>query len=235
VLGFLSELVAFPTVIFTVVLALACLYWAIALTGFVDIGALDGAADAVEGLTGAAEGATGAAEAGVERATVLEGPRLLGLGEVPMTISLTLLAFFGLLCSLFGMRLVSRLHLPELVRRAPESTTGIVVLVLAFAAGMVITSVAIKPLRPIFRLVAAPERVSFVGKSCTISSGRVDESFGYADVDEDAAGLRVEVRCPVPNPLKSGSLARLEKWDPEREVYWVGPVEAAGSSRSPDR
>jgi len=224
-LGFLSELVAFPTVIFTVALGLACLYWAIALTGFVDIGGLDGAADAVESLAEAAEGATGTAEAGVERASMLEGPRLLGLGEVPMTISLTLLAFFGWICSFYGMRLVSRIHLPEVIRRAPESTTGVVVLVLACAAAMAITSVAIKPLRPIFRLVSAPERASFVGKRCTISSGRVDESFGFADVDEDAAGLRVDVRCPSPNPLRSGSLARLETWDAEREVYWVQPLE----------
>ena len=217
-LGFLSEAVAFPTVIFTVVLALACLYWVIALSGFASVDALDGLAEAAEGVTGTADLSGG-------RAAVAEGPRLLGLGEVPATISLTLLAFFGWLCSFFGMRLVSRLELPELVRRAPDSTTATAVLVLALAAGMAITSLAIRPLRPLFRLVGAPERASFVGQSCTITSGRVDEGFGYADVDEGAAGLRVDVRCRLPNPLKSGSLARLERWDAEREVYWVRPVD----------
>jgi len=223
-LGFLREVIAFPTVIFTVVLALACLYWGLALTGTASIDGLEGAAEAAEGLAEAAEGVTAAAEVGGGRAAVLEGPRLLGLGEVPVTISLTLLAFFGWLASFFGMRLVRSLHLPELVRRAPESATGTVVLVLAFAAGMAVTSIAIRPLRPLFRLVSAPSRASFVGKHCTISSGRVDESFGYADVDEIAANLRVDVRCRLPNALRSGSVAEIESWDAEREVYWVRPV-----------
>lgn len=224
-LGFFSEAVAFPTVIFTVVLALACLYWAIALFGFADLDALDGAVEAAEGITGAAD-------VGGGRAAVAEGPRLLGLGEVPMTISLTLLALFGWLCSFAGMRLASRIELPELLQRAPDSTTGLAVLVLALAAGMAITSLAIRPLRPLFRLVGAPERASFVGQSCTITSGRVDEGFGYADVDENAAGLRVDVRCRLPNPLKSGSLARLCRWDAEREVYWVRPVDGPESAEA---
>jgi hypothetical protein len=225
VLGFLSEVVAFPTVIFTGVLALACLYWGIALFGLVDLGALDGAVEATEGITGVAD-------IGGGRAAVAEGPRLLGLGEVPMTISLTLLAFFGWIGSFFGMRLASKLSLPEWLKQAPDSTTGWVVLVLAGAGGVAVTSLAIRPLRPLFRLESAPVRASFLGSSCTVVSSRVDESFGYADVAEGGAGLRVDVRCRPPNPLRSGSVARLESWDAEREVYWVRPVEGPESAEA---
>lgn len=240
-LGILGEVVAFPTVIFTGMLGLALLYWAVALLGVVDLDLLDGAADAIggvadaaEGLSDAAEGVTGAARVGGGRSSVAQGPRLLGLGEVPMTISLTLLAGFGWLASFFGMRLVRGLELPEVVRDAPDSATGTAVLLLAFATGVAVTSVAIRPLRPVFRLVSAPSRASFVGKRCTIASGRVDETFGYADVDEDAANLRVEVRCRVPNALRAGSIARLESWDAEREVYRV-VAEAPGTSSRPGR
>jgi hypothetical protein len=130
------------------------------------------------------------------------------------------------------MRLLARLELPEFVARAPESAPGLVVLVLASLGGVAITSVAIRPLRPLFRLVGAPERACFVGKSCRIASGRVDADFGYADVNEDAAGLRVDVRCQPPNPLARGSLARLDSWDAKREVYWIRPVEEPANAEA---
>lgn len=241
-LGFLSEAVAFPTVIFTVLLALALLYWAVALFGLADLDALEGAAEAIEGAAdalegaadaaeGVAEGVTGAADLRGGRGAVAEGPRLLGLGEVPMTISMTLLAFFGWLASFFGMRLASEISLSDVLKVAvPVGLVGFLVLGLALAVGIALTSVAIRPLRPLFRLERAPPRASFVGRTCTVHSGRVDEGFGYADVEDGGAGLRIDVRCRTPNPLKSGSRASLERWDAEHEVYWVEPAEGPPSA-----
>lgn len=237
-LGILSEAVAFPTVIFTVLLALALLYWAVALLGLVDLGALEGAAQAIEGaadaLEGAAdtaEGVTGAAEIGGGRSAVAEGPRLLGLGEVPMTISMTLLSAFGWLASFFGMRL--GLGLSDVWKVAvPAVVVGIAVLGVALVAALALTGLAIRPLRPLFRIQRAPRRASFVGQTCTVHSARVDESFGYADLEGGGAGLRIDVRCPSPNPLKSGSRATLERWDADREVYWVKPARGPASAEA---
>lgn len=217
---FLSEILAFPTVVFTGSLALAALYWAVAAVGGVGIDLLDSVSgDAVEGALDGLDADAGGADGDAH------GSALLGLSQVPLTISLSLLSLFGWLVSFFGMRFVKGVS-PTVGVGGPMlvGVVGIGVGIVAAAAGLGLTLIAIRPLRRVFDLVPARGRASFVGSSCTITSGRVDAGFGHADVPDGGSWMRVEVRCAEPNGLKSGDAALLDRWDAANDVYWVTPA-----------
>ena len=57
----LAAILGFPTVVFTVMLALAVIYWLFVVVGALDIDSFGGADDAVEGAVGAAKGAANVA------------------------------------------------------------------------------------------------------------------------------------------------------------------------------
>ncbi len=126
ILQFLQEAFTMPTAVFSTLLGLVIVYWVIGLLGLGSLdglfegaadgvldgavdGVLDGAADGV--LDGAADGVLdGAADAGLEGAA--EGVEAdahhggffaSGLGEMPMTIFLSLVIFFAWLFIFFGL------------------------------------------------------------------------------------------------------------------------------------
>jgi hypothetical protein len=250
---FLSAILAFPTVIFTAALALVLLYWLIVLVGLLDVdaldpsaalegsleGAVDGALDgAVDGaLDGAAEGA---AEAGVEGAAgdgveagdadvevsgLARGLQALGLYQVPLTLSLSLLIFFSWVLCFLGMRFL-RSALPARWLGSSLALVGLgsLVALLAVIVGMLFTTWAVRPLRPVFQSHDAPRRATFVGRLCTITTGRVDAGFGQAEIEDGGGGLRVDVRCFEKNPLKRGSRALVFDYDAKAGVYHVSPA-----------
>jgi hypothetical protein len=259
---FLSAILAFPTVIFTAALTLVLLYWLIVLVGLLDVDALDpsaalegsleGAVDgALDGaLDGAVEGAAeGAAEAGLEGAAgegvdagdadvemsgLARGLQALGLYQVPLTLSLSLLIFFSWILCFLGMRFL-RGALPASWLGSSLALLGLGSLVglLALILGMLFTTWAVRPLRPVFQTHDAPRRATFVGRLCTITTGRVDAGFGQAEIEDGGGGLRVDVRCFEENSLKRGSRALVFDYDAKAGVYHVSPAqEGLGEDRS---
>ncbi|WP_437521490.1 glycine zipper family protein [Sorangium sp. So ce726] len=244
----LAASLAFPAVIFTVALALALIYWLFVLLGAVDLDLLGGAhgdaAPHLGGLEGAAKGALeGAVKGSLEGAAKgsLEGAAkgtadgadgaedagsllaALQLHRVPATVSLTLIAAFGWFTSALSTVLVEPLWLGS---GLPHWTLGAAVLAGSLVVAVLSTSLAVRPLGPLFVTRHAQSKKDLVGRVCVISTGRVDDRFGQATIDEGGASHILDVRCDTPGALRRGDRALLVSWDPDREVFSVEPLDA---------
>lgn len=203
-----------------------------AVEGFVD-GAVEGAAEGL--LDGAADGAVDAAldgaadAAGEGAAEALDAGEphgaaglahllsLLKLNGVPVTIVVSALVLWawvltGLTIQLLGDRLGQgwlRHGLATLVLLG----TGFVALLA--------TSITVRPFRNAFRGSVGRSRRSFVGKPCTITTGRVTATFGQAEVDDEGSSLRIPVRCFETNTLRRGSRALIYDYQADEEVFLV--------------
>jgi hypothetical protein len=245
VLEVLATSVALPTLIFTALLALSMAFWGLVLAGAVDLdgsgaegaakGALEGAAKgAMEGaakgaLEGAAKGAAEAATHGsVEGATkgATEGSPLaqillaLGFHRAPATLILSLFSLFGWLTS----TLLSISVAPSLA-----SLPGWLVKALIFLVSSVVaffaTSVASRPVAPLFTVRNARKHEHLVGQVATVSTGRVDGKFGQAKVELGGAELILEVRHSVAGMVARGDRVLIVAFDAETNAFEVEPME----------
>ncbi|MGB1277360.1 MAG: glycine zipper family protein, partial [Nannocystaceae bacterium] len=182
-------------------------------------GVAEGAAEgAAEGLAeGAAEGmADGAAEGAEGLAGGIGFMNLLGIGRVPVTVVLSLLTLFSWALCYIGMSLSVDFGLGSGV----IVSSGVFVASL-FASSM-ITSVAVRPLFPLFKLHLATRNTDLVGKTCEVSTGRVDARFGQAVLKgEDGGELLIQVRAETPNILRRGSQAVICGYDPQHEEFQI--------------
>lgn len=195
-------------------------------------GALDGADGAIDGADGALDGADGALD-GADGADALDGAKggagvlstllsALNLRRAPITVVFSLISFFGWILSFVGVRYLG----PVLGVALPDWAVGALILVGSFVAAVPATSLATKPLEPLFKLKVGPRRQDYVGTVCRISTGRVDGKFGQATVEDGAGGLIIQVRIDAGAEIKRGDQALIIDYDREREAYVIEAYDA---------
>lgn len=238
---FIAAIVSFPTVVFTVALFVVVGYWLLALIGGVGsdlldsaAGKIDGAVDAMAGkvdgaidamagkVDGAVDGATGKLEAvGGKVEGAAGGLSLLaaiGFGKAPATVVISMLTLFAWALSTFATLM---LHDYGIASAAVHIGIGFGAVILAgMLTGLIAGALgnAFKRHRPI-------GRGELVGKLATVTTGRVDERFGQANLQEDGANLIVDVRCVTPNALVRHTRVVLVSYDAEAHTYMVEPFE----------
>lgn len=221
---FLEIVSSLPTVLFTVPLALSLLYWAAVIVGAADVDLLGGAEGALEaGGEGLAEGAAeGLAEAAGEGGLAwLTGA--LKLRSAPVTVVGSVFSLSGWLLSFFGVAWLGDRLDGALPSWAASGLVGVV----AFAGALFLTSLAVRPLAPIFEHKTKRGGAHLVGKSCVIRSARVNARSGQAEMDDGGAGLLLHVRCAdEDNGLSKGDEALVIEYDEARDVYLVEPLRA---------
>ena len=222
----------FPTVAFTIALGIALVYWLFVLLGALDIDLFGHGGDVDVDVSGAAKGIgeaiTGGAKGGAE---ALHGGHAdldadgdfdgggiwsgLGLGAVPVTISVSIILLVCWSGSLLTMH-----YLID-----GSSIEG------WFPALLV------RPLAPVFALQEGKSNSDYVGHTCTVSTGRVDDGFGQATVEDGGTVLVIPVRCDQPGKLGRGDKALIIEFDPARQAYVVEPsadiIAAAGPGDDP--
>ena len=215
---FLTESLSFPTVVFTVLLGIAGVYWLLVILGTLGLDVLDadhggdaGHGDAGHGDAGHGDGGSGHAHGDPGIVAILLGP--LKLNAVPMTIVVSMIAFWGWLVAHFLGHFAQLSH--------SNWFTEFLLLLAAFVAAVLITSLVIRPLAPLFRTNPAAHRSALVGKVVTIDTSRVDGEFGMARAEDGGAGLIVQVRCDASCHLTRGQRALVVSYDEVREVYEV--------------
>lgn len=232
--GVLTIAASFPTLFFTVLLGISLVYWVFVLVGAVDLdggGAADGLAGAgkgaVEGaMKGALEGATkgvleggmkgvleakaGAAEALDAKAAAADGfdvpdggilatlVSALRLKDAPLTVVLSFFSLFG--WTLSGLAMLTLAP----VLSMPSWMIGIPVLVGAIVVSLLLTSLVVRPLAPLFATRHAKRHVHLVGRVAVVSTGKVDRVFGQATLEDGGAGLILQVRADPSLGLKRG-------------------------------
>ncbi len=251
-MSLLTLIISFPTVVFTVLLALTLVYWVFVLVGALDLDALggghqafDGAADgALHGATDAAlHGATdaalhGGADQGLEGgghggAVDTGGEGLFGsfisalhLRRAPVTVVLTLFAAFGFLGSGLAVRsLTSTGSIGWL--------TGVPIFLAASFVSLLLTSVAIRPLGPVFDSKNASKNSDLLGKIVVVSTGEVTPTFGQARYEDGGAGLILNVRADVAARLKKGDQCVIVDYDAEKQTFSIEIMpDVTGPSRA---
>ena len=193
---FLAEFVRaateFPAVLWTAALALSVAFW---LTTTVLVGTdLDLDVD-VDG---------GSPLAGVVEA--------LGIGHAPVSVVFTILSAIGWLVTMLASAAIG----------SPSVPVGLVVLLVSVLVATPITARVARLIQPLFDANPGIDRHDLIGRTCTVRTGRVDETFGQAEViDADGASHLIHVRCVAPNDLAAGSKALVVTV--EDDVYLIDP------------
>lgn len=216
-MGVLTIAASFPTLLFTVLLGISLVYWVFVLVGAVDLdggGAADGLAGAgkgaVEGaMKGALEGSmkgvleakAGAVDAVDAKAGASDGfdvpdggilatlVSALRLKDAPLTVVLSFFSLFG--WTLSGLAMLTL----EPMLALPGWMIGIPVLLGAILVSLVLTSLVVRPLAPLFATRHAKRHVHLVGRVAVVSTGKVDQGFGQATLEDGGAGLILQVRA----------------------------------------
>jgi len=216
---FLTEILSFPTVVFTVLLGIAAVYWLLVIIGALGLDVLDadhGGDDVAHAGHDVDDGGHGNAHHDAHPSFIgwLLGP--LKLDAVPVTIVVSFIAFFGWLISHFAGHYLAASHSGWL--------TEVGLLIAAFVLGVLLTAFVVRPLAPLFRTNPGARRVALVGKVVTIDTSRVDATFGMARAEDGGPGLIVQVRCDSENELTRGHRALVVSYDEVREVYEVASL-----------
>ena len=186
-------------------------------------GAADGLLDAVDAKAGAADGlleghVDGHLEAGSDGAGWLLNA--FNLRRAPVTVTFSLIVFFGWIVSYLAMAYLT----PVVTTVLPEWLAGTAALVASLLVALPVTSLATKPLEPIFKQRQGKSRQDFIGSVCRIQTGKVDDRFGQATLEDGGAGLIIPVRGD--GTLKRGQQALIIEYDRAKEAYIVEAYDA---------
>ncbi|MCR6663993.1 MAG: hypothetical protein NVV60_12800 [Luteimonas sp.] len=169
---FLSTSLSFPTLVYSVLLAVCLVYWLLAATGLVDID-LDGLGIDVDMDSGGVAGIFGR----------------LGLTGLPTMIVVTLLSFFGWILTYFVHLLVLS-HLFGPLRWLLGAGVGLLALVPAILA----TAAVLRPVRrALIRMRPFPE-TSLLGRVVIVRTPDVNTTAGMGELDDGGAGLILQIR-----------------------------------------
>jgi hypothetical protein len=216
----------FPTVVFSIGLGIALVYWVCVLLGALDIdlfggdadidiaGAGKGLGDAIAGAKGGAEGLKGVKLDADADAGLWAG---LGLARVPITISLSVVLFVCWVISLAAMY-----YAPELLGTA--SWVAPAVLPVTLIVGLPLSGLLVRPLGGVFTLREGKSNRDYVGHTCTVTTGHVDDGFGQATVEDGGTVLVIPVRCDRPGALARNDKALIIEFDTDRQAYLVEPA-----------
>lgn len=174
---FLQIALSFPTVVFSLLLAVAVVYWMMAMIGLIDLEVLN-FAPMPDGLDLDVGGVAG----------------LLmkwGLDGVPVTLIATGFIFFGWLITYF----VDLFLLQHLGTGVMRYALGSGLLLGAVIVAMPITGLALRPLSPLFAKLKPTDSESLLGKIAIVRSPIVSETQGTANLENGGAGLVLQVRA----------------------------------------
>lgn len=256
---FLAVALTFPSVVYTVLLGVALVYWLFVMVGAVHLdgdgaagGAAGGALDGIDGADagGAGHGADGAhghgdahslsAEHGHagehghgdgDHAGALSGILAsLHLRSAPITVVFSVLMLFAWLFSVLGMQAANAL-LPE----TSLTLARFGVFVLAPLVALPFTSVAIRPLARVFLPPVSTEKRDLVGKICTVRTGTVTDRFGEGLLEDGGAGLVVRIRIETGDVVRRGDQVVILGYDSDRHEFTVAPMDNLLDARDEER
>jgi hypothetical protein len=199
----------FPTVIFTIGLGIVLIYWLFVLLGALDID-LFGHGDVTDVGKGIGDGHD------VDVDADGTGWDVLGLGTVPLTISIS-----GIFLSCWCLSLLGMTYAASALGDRPW--LPFVILPLAILVGLPLTGLLVRPLRGVFALREGKSNKDYIGSTCTITTGTVNEGFGQATIEDGGTVLVIPVRCDR-NGLARGHKALVIDFDVNRHAYVVEPV-----------
>ncbi|MGW5875089.1 DUF1449 domain-containing protein [Nocardiopsis terrae] len=220
---FLSAAFGFPTVLFTPMLVVVLGYWIFVIVGAADTEMLDsvdadGDVAGLSALMGRA-GLTGTAP------KASEGGGGRRVGQVPVTVTLTMLICVAWFVSMMGSILTT---LVDTASTPLLYALGAVVLVIALVAAWAVTSGVVMGLQRLLPGRRSDSKHELVGRTCVIRIGEAREDFGQAEITTaGGASISIPVRTTGGELLPLGSTALIFDHDTGEDVFLVTAFDAA--------
>jgi hypothetical protein len=214
----------FPTVVFTIALGIALVYWLFVLLGALDIDLFGGEHADVGGHDVDVDVGGHDVDADVDGDLDADGAGLwhtLGLGSVPLTISISTIVLVAYVTCLLVMHYV--------VADSGIGWLPPVLLPATLLFAMPVSGVLVRPLAPIFEVHEGRSRHQYIGHVCTVLTGPVDDKFGDATIEDGGTRLIVQVRSDSKGTLERGDKALIIEFDNERQAYLVVPAADAAA------
>lgn len=220
---FLQIILSLPTLLYTILLGVALLYWLFVILGALDLDIfdLDGDLDVDVHVGGEGlhvdthiDAPSADAEAQGEVNALVRLLGALGWTGVPITITLSVFFLFNWVLNYIGEW--------SLGQYGPLAEVAVFVASLVVSAP--VTSLCVRPLRDMFRVKRRVGGDNLIGQTVKIMSSEVTDRMGNARLDDGAIRQELSVRADVPNGLARGMEALIIGYDDERHVYFVEPM-----------
>ena len=86
---------------------------------------------------------------------------------------------------------------------------------------VMMTSVAIRPLRPLFQKAQQQTVKHVLGQVAIVRSSRVDQDYGEAVMEDGGAGLILKIRAGADTSFTKGDRVVMLEYQPEKNTYRV--------------
>lgn len=205
---FYQNIGSFPTVIFTFFLVICVFYWLVAVLGWIDIDILDFDVPDVDlGV-----------DSDLTTPNVLAGLMMrLGLNGVPVTVIVSLIALIGWIICYYIVHFLFGLVPDGLLRYL----VGLPVFIGCLYIAALITSVLIKPLRPLFKNAQVQAVKHILGQTAVVRTSKIDNDFGEVMLADGGAGLILKARTFGDVSFKKGEKVVLLEYIEADDVYRV--------------
>jgi hypothetical protein len=205
-----AEAISLVNLPFTILLGVVMFYWLLVAVGALDShGGADAHGDFHHGDFHHDGDAGGSWWAGM-----LD---FINLGEVPITVALSVLSLCLWTCSL-----IANFYFTD-----HQALLALAFLLPNLIVSAVFTRYITLPLRPLFRMIrdAEGDFPPMIGQPCRITTSTANPTFGQAEVETKGAPLLIDVRTLDGVALPRGASAIIFREDNERGIYFV--VEAS--------
>ena len=143
----------------------------------------------------------------------------LKLRSAPATVVGSVFTLSGWVISALGVQLLNN------TLSDPGWLPRLGLLVVSAPVALLVTSVCVRPLAPLFSHGQGLKNHDLLGQTCEISTTRVDGKFGRGSLIVQGQDLMIEVRCDRPDHgLGKGAQALLISHDPRRDAFVVEPL-----------
>lgn len=202
-IDFINNILSFPTLFFTALLALVIFYWLSSLIGIAELDIDTGDIDISDAT----------ASSGFLTKFKLDG--------IPVTISVSVVIFLSWIISF----LLVHFYQDESLEDWLITLIGFWVVILVPVISTLLSGVILSPLKPIFHKMKneaeGQKADSLVGLAVIVRTNKVTMNFGDADIDSGGASLILKIRAEEPNEFKRGDRVLLSEYHPRENTYKI--------------
>lgn len=204
---FLNNIFAFPTVIFTALVALVALYWVATILGLSDMDTVDLDID------------VDVPDAGdISTTGILTGVMLrLGLYGVPFIYIFSGISIIGWILSYIYSSFLNQHFSSGILHYVFGTGAFILVLVVS----MWLTGLMIAPIRKQIEKIPKRDSKSFIGQTAIVRSFTVTDSHGEATLEDGGAGLILKIRAMEGDSFAQNDTVVLLEYIAEENAYRV--------------
>ena len=206
---YLNNISSFPTIVYTVLMAIVVFYWLLSIVGAVDADSLDMDMDMDIDMD---------ADMDASGLSGLTGFMLkFGLVGVPITIIISIWVVYAWLACYFAAE-----YLLVLLPTGLFHTLGAgAVIVACFFMTIPLVARTIKPMHGLFNTHTAVKKKNLVGSYCTVRTLNVSEDFGQGELHDGEAGMILDIRAPQPNEITKGDKVVIINYNKAQSAFDV--------------